>query len=392
MLAQWRSSFQFVTAPDGQAATATSFAGATTPPTPNSTRVDWVDIAKGICIILVVMLHATLGVEKAMGETSTFSSIIAWAAPFRMPDFFLISGLFLARRIDRPWRSYLDTKVMHFVYFYVLWVNIQLGLKAHHLIGDLGWVGFAKLYLQSYIIPFSSLWFIYILAIYFVITKVLLHVPKLAVFAAAAAAHAVMPETGIFALDQVSDRFVFFYAGYAAAPLIFRYAERVAHLPTLLIGFVLGAWGMWNAWAVSSGISNLQGVDLLVSFIGIAAVIAFAVALVDTVLGKILRYCGSQSISIYLAFAVFMAAARQILLKLDAKFDLGLGVDLISLAALMAGVIAPLILAWMVKSTPLAFLFTRPDAFRLKGVKHRLKREANVQLGDLDARQTVPAA
>ena len=30
--------------------------------------------------------------------------------PFRMPDFFLISGLFLARVIDRDWRDYLDRR------------------------------------------------------------------------------------------------------------------------------------------------------------------------------------------------------------------------------------------------------------------------------------------
>ena len=32
-----------------------------------SERVDWVDVAKGICIIMVVMMHSTLGVEKAAG-------------------------------------------------------------------------------------------------------------------------------------------------------------------------------------------------------------------------------------------------------------------------------------------------------------------------------------
>jgi uncharacterized membrane protein YcfT len=30
-------------------------------------RIDWVDYAKGICIVLVVMMHSTLGVEKAPG-------------------------------------------------------------------------------------------------------------------------------------------------------------------------------------------------------------------------------------------------------------------------------------------------------------------------------------
>ena len=37
-----------------------------------------------------------------------------------MPDFFLISGLFLSRAIDRDWHDYLDRKVWHFAYFYVL--------------------------------------------------------------------------------------------------------------------------------------------------------------------------------------------------------------------------------------------------------------------------------
>ncbi len=378
MLTQWRKSFQFRTAPAGPGV-------ADRPVGPGSgghqaSRVDWVDIAKGLCIILVVMLHATLGVEKAMGETSTFSAIIDWAKPFRMPDFFLISGLFLARRIDRPWRIYLDTKVLHFVYFYVLWVNIQLGLKAPHFIGELGLVGFAKMYFSSYIIPFSSLWFIYILAIYFVAAKLLANVPKPIVFLAAAVMHIVTPESGIFALDQFSERFIFFYAGYAAAPLFFQFADRIAKTPDLLVGLALGTWGVANAWAVSSGIAALPAIDLVVSFIGIAAVVTFAVAMMQTPIGNVLGYCGRQSISVYLAFAIFMAAGRQILLKLDAKFDIGLSVDLISFAALLAGVIAPLILAWMVKGTRLGFLFTRPDAFRLKDAKNRLGRRTNQRL------------
>ena len=47
-----------------------------------------------------------------------------------MPDFFLISGLFLASRIDRPWRQYLDTKLVHFAYFYILWMTIQFAMKS----------------------------------------------------------------------------------------------------------------------------------------------------------------------------------------------------------------------------------------------------------------------
>jgi uncharacterized membrane protein YcfT len=30
---------------------------------PNNERVDWVDYAKGICIVMVVMMHSVQGVE-----------------------------------------------------------------------------------------------------------------------------------------------------------------------------------------------------------------------------------------------------------------------------------------------------------------------------------------
>ena len=104
-------------------------------------RVDWVDYAKGFCIIMVVMMHSTLGVEAAAGQTSWMGELVAFAKPFRMPDFFLISGLFLARVIDRDWRTYLDRKVVHFAYFYVLWVTIQFAFKAPGLAAEHGALG-----------------------------------------------------------------------------------------------------------------------------------------------------------------------------------------------------------------------------------------------------------
>ena len=99
-------------------------------PAPRLAGVDWVDYAKGICIVMVVMMHSVLGVELAAGQTGFMHLLVAFAKPFRMPDFFLISGLFLSVVIDRDWRTYLDRKVVHFAYFYVLWVTIQFGFKA----------------------------------------------------------------------------------------------------------------------------------------------------------------------------------------------------------------------------------------------------------------------
>src|SRR5918995_7416979 len=102
---------------------------------PQASRVDWVDYAKGFCIIMVVMMHSTLGVEAAAGREGWMHALVAYAKPFRMPDFFLISGLFLARVIDRDWRTYGDRRVVHFAYFYLLWLIIQSALKFNGVSG-----------------------------------------------------------------------------------------------------------------------------------------------------------------------------------------------------------------------------------------------------------------
>ena len=62
-------------------------------------RIDWVDYAKGFCIVFVVMMHSTLGVEAAAGKDGWLHYLVEFARPFRMPDFFMISGLFLAQVI-----------------------------------------------------------------------------------------------------------------------------------------------------------------------------------------------------------------------------------------------------------------------------------------------------
>src|SRR5262249_4665635 len=92
-------------------------------------RRAWVHYCKGFCIVFVVMMHSTLGVEQAAGQDGWLHTVVAFAKPFRMPDFFMISGLFLAQVIDRDWRTYLDRKVAHFAYFYVLWMTIQFLVK-----------------------------------------------------------------------------------------------------------------------------------------------------------------------------------------------------------------------------------------------------------------------
>lgn len=324
-------------------------------------RLDWVDVAKGLCIVLVVLMHATLGVEKAVGEETGLHAFIDWARPFRMPDFFLISGLFLAARIDRPWRSYLDTKVLHFAYFYVLWLTIQFALKAPGMVQENGAAQTLLDYATSFVVPFGTLWFIYLLAVYFVVTKLLQPLPKWLVLAGAASLHVLAPESGVFIIDEFANRFVFFYSGYALAPSILTFAERLRAAPHTLLVAALAVWTAINAVGVQSGVALVHGPDLIFSYVGIGAVIAFSVLVTGRHGGRVLAYCGRNSIAVYLAFTVFMGPARIVLLKLIGSE----AATAVALLSALAGVGGALLMQRLVKGTWADFLFTRPAAFRL---------------------------
>ena len=122
---------------------------------PDEGRLPWVDTAKGACIVLVVMMHATLGVGEAMSGEGFMHWIVAFARPFRMPDFFLVSGLFLSRVIDRDWRSYGDKRVVHFLYFYLLWLVIQSAFKFGQVSGGTA-AGFVEHLARALIEPYST--------------------------------------------------------------------------------------------------------------------------------------------------------------------------------------------------------------------------------------------
>lgn len=329
--------------------------------TTGSDRIAWVDYAKGICIIMVVMMHSTLGVQEATGEPSWMGAFVAFAKPFRMPDFFLISGLFLTRVIDRPWRAYLDTKVVHFAYFYVLWVTIQFVVKAHHFTAEDGWSDILEAYALAYVQPFSSMWFIYLLPIFFVVSKLTRGISPLIIWPLAAALQIADIQTGSIVIDEFCLRFVFFYSGYIFADYCFAFADTVQRHPRGA-AVLLFAWAVFEAVMVYTGLSDLPVINLALGFIGALAVITAGVLMWRLGVADFVRYAGENSIVIYLAFFLPMAATRILLLKFAPWLDTGI----VSLIVTTAGVLAPLVLHWFVKDTAFSFLFKRPDWAKLR--------------------------
>jgi uncharacterized membrane protein YcfT len=323
-------------------------------------RVAFADYAKGFCIIMVVMMHSTLGVEDAVGREGFMHALVVFAKPFRMPDFFLISGLFVARVIDRDWRTYLDRKVAHFAYFYVLWVTIQFAVKAPYFAASSGRAYVGEQYALAFIKPFGTLWFIYLLPIFFVVTKATRRVPPVLIWLFAAALQSAQIETGWTAIDEFAGRFVYFFTGYVMAPQVFALAAAVEARPLWAMAG-LALWAAVNGLLLFLGLAGEPLVSLALGLVGACAVVSLSALMSRAGAFDAVRYCGQNSIVIYLAFFLPMAATRALLVKTGLVPDVGA----MALVITTAGVLGALAIWWVVRGTRANFLFGRPDLFRL---------------------------
>lgn len=328
-------------------------------------RIDWVDYAKGICIILVVMMHAVNRVEGQIGAEGFLGPIVHFAQPFRMPDFFLISGLFLSRSLNGPLTEYIDRKFIHFVYFYVLWHTIQLAVFDLPLLMSSP-DSFLSMWLFGFVEPSGTLWFVHMLLIFYAVTRLLRQVPVMVVFAGAVALQSAYQlgwiDTGWSVLDRFANRYVYFFAGYAFAPAVFAFASRAASsVPLALAG--LFTWALINQLGVDRGLQTGFGTSLVLGAMGATAVCTISALLVRFDWAKVLRYCGRHSIVIYLVFPIPLAIMLKLIAIGSVSDDLSGPASLVTLAACIA---APLALHRILRPTPLRALFERPQWARLQ--------------------------
>lgn len=323
-------------------------------------RVDWIDAVKGLTIILVVMKHTTYGEAAALHQMPyLFNILCEFTIPFRMPLFFLVAGLFAQKALRAPLRDFVDGKILHFAYFYLLWSMIQIGVKIV-LPHEGAWAVSYKDLLLIPLEPFGLLWFIYALAIFFALMRLARDVRPAVMVVFALALYFTQLDTGWTMPDEFARRFIFFVSGVYAAPHVFRLANWAIGDARRGVAAGLGLFAAVGV-LVFTGLADLRPVELLTGYVGAAGTIVLVAILASKGYAKPLAYVGSRSLYVFLAFFLPMAAARVAMVRLG--FQNG---DLVTLIALVAAIGTPLIAFRLTRNTPLAFLFKRPDAFRLK--------------------------
>lgn len=92
-------------------------------------RLDWIDLSKGLGIVLVVYGHVARGMATAGLSFDHFTEIDRVIYSFHMPLFFMLSGFFFLKSARKGSKKYALSKVSTILYPYLLWSLIQICIQ-----------------------------------------------------------------------------------------------------------------------------------------------------------------------------------------------------------------------------------------------------------------------
>lgn len=272
-------------------------------------RLQWIDVARGLAIVMVVTSHAI----SWTGSAQT-SALAAWIYTINstasIPLFFFVSGALFAPSLKMSRHELLLRKVAPLIWVFLVWQPVVFGYKylaALTLPGqqDTSLVAHLARLLAFPVRPSGELWFLWALAIYMILAHATQSVPPLArvipaaamlVFFLSVLPQMVGPEMMRLlgpGLRGTPAYFVFFLAGLSAAPLLSR-IERTRNL-VWVAGF-----GVWISVVVSARLLGLDDHPALIpawKVLGLVGALSLALLLRSSAPFALL---GRSSMHIYL--------------------------------------------------------------------------------------------
>jgi uncharacterized membrane protein YcfT len=262
------------------------------------------DAGRGLAIILVVLLHACGWLQLAGAESSGWWRVNEVLSGLRMPLFFAISGMLGARWVGAPWASLLPRKVAFLGWVYLVWqpVDLLASAAADEVTGAresaLHWVVALA---ATVVRPRSELWFLWALAVYFVLARLTSGVPLRWQLVVAGAVSAVALSTriadGTLGWNGPPKFYLFFLVGAYGRAWMLSLAGRLRGAAAASLGII----AVWAAAAVAGHLLDLErfvGPGLVIRSLGLLAGIAVAGLLARS---RWLRYLGARTLPIYLA-------------------------------------------------------------------------------------------
>jgi fucose 4-O-acetylase-like acetyltransferase len=311
-------------------------------------RIAFLDVAKGIGILLVVMGHCLGGLHAAgiVEETS-----IAWFAfyliySFHMPLFFFLTGSLVESRIlSRP-RQFLQSTITRIAYPYFLWGSVQLAVLslASSVVTNPVSQPLTEQLLSMLWAPPGPFWFLYALFFLHVIALLTVSIGGKVLFLLAfaviyATSSAFPPVAGLISSYVSGTDILFYVLGVSVGGLLVGWRgnpdQPYACVLIAIIIFVAVVWVGWNT-GISPDTYTVTVLPAAFAGTGATLLLCRLDALREN---RWLACLGRRILPIYLLHVMFVAGARILLVK---------GVHVDSMAVVLptiflAGVFGPLI-------------------------------------------------
>lgn len=130
-------------------------------------RIRWMDFARGICILLVLFVHASAAISVVPVVAPEFLMLINdLFAPFRMPFLMFLSGQLLHLSLRKNISSYIYGKVLAIVWPFFLWSLFIYAAEGRFTI---------EVIAKTPITAPSVLWYLWFLFSYYIISYFLHH-------------------------------------------------------------------------------------------------------------------------------------------------------------------------------------------------------------------------
>ena len=310
-------------------------------------RLNSVDVAKGLAIILMVYGHTAQGGmhrhwwDAMPAITAAIAFADAFIYSFHMPVFFFVAGLFVERSLARRGaRAFTLEKVKTILYPYLLWGLIQ-GLSNPLTAGfrsssqPFSW----RALLWSFLSGDSS-WFLITLFLCLIFALTMVRLPHWARMALALAACYLVPESHTIVLSAPFLFFPFLVAGMWVGSAR---TARIENLPRAILwtGFaILLAAQVSIIWHTGQ---TTRWDKLPIGLVGIAMLLLLSTAISGTFAGSVFKWYGEASLAVFLLSPFIQGAAREVVLRF---FHTTSPLPQLALPTLLAATIPALLWHW----------------------------------------------
>lgn len=328
----------------------------------NNKRADWIDAVKGITIILVVFHHALGGVNNSIGIEKSIYDIYLLSGPIRMPLFFLIAGLFARKSLFSNINTFIETKVFHFLYYYILWNTLSIFIRASlssFTNNDYEYTQALYLFWE----PGLTLWFLYSLLWAYCLARLLRGLGFLQHFIVALALYFIfrgvlIDEIPLFVANTFK-LYPYFVFGIYQSEKIREWVTKATwpRVFTLFSLFLVGSVVRFYSADLLNDFIRNEVLHLVLSFISAGAVMSIVYIFTKHKPNKTLNYIGTHSLYIYLLHFLPAAGFRVLLLKTGLIEDKFL---LIVITTILSVYFCILSYKIVLKIKKLNFLFVRP--------------------------------